>query len=30
MMFSHDGTLRVTDFGIAKLMSATSPTKTAR
>ena len=27
VMFSHDGTLRVTDFGIAKLMSATSPTK---
>lgn len=27
VMFSGDGTLRVTDFGIAKLMSATSPTK---
>ena len=25
MMFSHDGTLRVTDFGIAKLMSADEP-----
>ena len=28
VMFSDDGVLRVTDFGIAKLMSATSPTKT--
>ena len=28
VMFSADGVLRVTDFGIAKLMSATSPTKT--
>ena len=28
VMFSGDGVLRVTDFGIAKLMSATSPTKT--
>ncbi len=28
VMFSDDGVLRVTDFGIAKLMSGTSPTKT--
>ena len=30
LMFSHDGVLRVTDFGIAKLMTATGATQTGQ